>query len=73
MGHADKIIVVVILPLVQRFLRTDRELLPSNQAVRKLAPRARVAGTPATALIDNFVKRPAVSKDSSSNKLHFTW
>ena len=62
LGHADKIVVIVIFPLVQRFLRPNGEFLPANQTVRKFAPRARVTGTPATALIDNFVKRPAVSK-----------
>ena len=57
---------VVVLPAEQRFLRADGELLPANQPVSVLRVQARVTTVPSSALIHNFVERPAEGQEGQN-------
>ena len=66
MRHADQVVVLVILPLVQGFLRPDRELLPPDEPIRELAACALVPRLSHAALIDDLVQAPAVGQEGQN-------
>ena len=53
---------VVVFPSVERFLRSDRQFLPSNQTIRVLTLRGWVLRISHAALIHDLVEAPTVSE-----------
>ena len=63
LDQAQQIILFVILPFPERILGAYRQLAPSDQAIRILAPGLRIPGVAHTPLVDDFMIAPAIGQE----------